>query len=87
MIRRAGFRGILRFFLRFSNRLHSLILTSPRQIASGTEKWTLSDASFMQIKGLPDNMLFALYVQRGASDCSQGFEDKNLGSSPGLFGQ
>ena len=25
-------------------------------------------------------------VQRGASDHSQGFEDKNLGSSPGLLG-
>ena len=29
----------------------------------------------------------ALQVQRGASDHTQGFEDKNLGSSPGLLGQ
>ena len=28
-----------------------------------------------------------VFVQRGASDHSQGFEDKNLGSSPGLLGQ
>ena len=27
------------------------------------------------------------HVQRGASDHSQGFEDKNLFSSPGLLGQ
>ena len=27
------------------------------------------------------------HTQRGASDHSQGFEDKNLGSSPGLLGQ
>ena len=27
------------------------------------------------------------YLQRGASDHSQGFEDQNLGSSPGLLGQ
>ena len=30
---------------------------------------------------------FGNAVQRGASDHSQGFEDKNLGSSPGLLGQ
>ena len=27
------------------------------------------------------------FVQRGASNHLQGFEDKNLGSSPGLLGQ
>ena len=38
---------------------------------------------------LDDNVTFyAFYdVQLGASDHSQGFEDKNLGSSPSLLGQ
>ena len=34
-----------------------------------------------------DELLLQRQVQSGAAYHSQGFEDKNLGSSPGLLGQ
>ena len=45
--------------------------------------------SDIQLSGqcIMDDLEKRYVVQRGASDHSQGFEDKNFGSSPGLLGQ
>ena len=40
-----------------------------------------------QLKYPPKCKCVVREVQRGVSDHSQGFEDKNLGSSPALLGQ